>query len=365
MEPRFRHDFSKVRVHTGLQAADSARAVEARAYTVGHHVVLGAGTTASFQSAAGSELLAHELTHVVQQSSVSADRPGSLEVGDPSDAAEREADQIAHSISGKKKKKKKKKPTESLKRRCAIPLPSLLPPELSLGIRQPRVVPRAFDRGGYSAVAMQRWARNPATPLLIQRSLEGNPEHDVIQRQADMPGALTSAEAAPSAGGMNVFFCSKPVARFARHAFFRVGGDGPGNHTYELEHDERGDHCPCGIQGIPMENYPEDRDSTDAMCVPAPAISATCLAQKWDSYPRGNYCAWGPNSNTYARVTAEACGDRLRPPGALPGFADTPPAAGTANPAKDARWQMLGCDRARDCNDTGCHAPPGPFFNWP
>ena len=98
MEPRFGHDFGKVRVHDDPRAADSARAVGARAYTVGRHVVLGAGHQ-SVQSTAGHELLAHELTHVVQQSSVSADLAGSLEVGDPSDVAEREADQIAHSAS--------------------------------------------------------------------------------------------------------------------------------------------------------------------------------------------------------------------------------------------------------------------------
>jgi outer membrane protein OmpA-like peptidoglycan-associated protein len=97
MEPRLGHDFGKVRIHTGRQAADSARAVEAKAYTVGHHVVLGAGHE-SVQSTDGRELLAHELTHVVQQSSVSADLAGSIEVGDPSDVAEREADKVAHSV---------------------------------------------------------------------------------------------------------------------------------------------------------------------------------------------------------------------------------------------------------------------------
>jgi hypothetical protein len=60
LEPRFGRDFRHVRIHTGAEAAESARAINARAYTVGHHVVLGPGQT-------GWPLLAHELTHVVQQ----------------------------------------------------------------------------------------------------------------------------------------------------------------------------------------------------------------------------------------------------------------------------------------------------------
>src|SRR5215210_315985 len=42
MEPRFGHDFSRVRVHSDAGAEASAGAVHARAYTVGHHIVLGA-----------------------------------------------------------------------------------------------------------------------------------------------------------------------------------------------------------------------------------------------------------------------------------------------------------------------------------
>ncbi len=69
MEPRFGHDFSHVRVHSGTTAARSAQEVDARAYTVGHHIVLGAGQPATGTSE-GRRLLAHELTHVVQQTGV-------------------------------------------------------------------------------------------------------------------------------------------------------------------------------------------------------------------------------------------------------------------------------------------------------
>lgn len=68
-EPRFGHDFSGVRVHADAKAAESARAINAVAYTVGRDITFGAGryTPATVE---GSRLLAHELTHVIQQKSV-------------------------------------------------------------------------------------------------------------------------------------------------------------------------------------------------------------------------------------------------------------------------------------------------------
>jgi len=70
-EPRFGHDFSKVRIHTDALAAESARAVNARAYTVGSDVVFGAGQFAPMTNS-GRQLLTHELTHVLQQSNTRA-----------------------------------------------------------------------------------------------------------------------------------------------------------------------------------------------------------------------------------------------------------------------------------------------------
>lgn len=67
MEPRFGHDFSQVRIHTNAQAAESAAAVNAVAYTVGHDVVFSRGKFAP-GSTEGKKLLAHELAHVSQNS---------------------------------------------------------------------------------------------------------------------------------------------------------------------------------------------------------------------------------------------------------------------------------------------------------
>jgi hypothetical protein len=72
MEERFGHDFSDVRIHVGERAAKSAQAVSAQAYTVGQHIVFGAGYHAP-GSRAGNELLAHELAHTIQQG-----RPGTV-----------------------------------------------------------------------------------------------------------------------------------------------------------------------------------------------------------------------------------------------------------------------------------------------
>ncbi len=66
MESRFGHDFSQVRVHTDERAMESAHAVNALAYTVGQDVVFGQGQYVP-ETSEGKKLLAHELTHVVQQ----------------------------------------------------------------------------------------------------------------------------------------------------------------------------------------------------------------------------------------------------------------------------------------------------------
>lgn len=65
-EPRFGHDFSNVRVHADNRATESAQSINARAYTLEHNVVFGAGQYEP-GTTAGQRLLAHELTHVVQQ----------------------------------------------------------------------------------------------------------------------------------------------------------------------------------------------------------------------------------------------------------------------------------------------------------
>jgi hypothetical protein len=78
-EPRFGHGFGKVRVHADADAAESARTVNAVAYTVGNDIVFGAGGYAP-RTSKGRHLLAHELTHVLQQGGAAA--APELQLGD-------------------------------------------------------------------------------------------------------------------------------------------------------------------------------------------------------------------------------------------------------------------------------------------
>lgn len=94
LEPRFGHDFSHVRIHSDAQAAASAEAVGALAYTVGRSVVFGAGRYAP-GTREGRSLIAHELAHVVQQAGAEPPRGEPLGIADEGGDAEREADQMA------------------------------------------------------------------------------------------------------------------------------------------------------------------------------------------------------------------------------------------------------------------------------
>jgi uncharacterized protein DUF4157 len=95
-EPRFGHDFSKVRIHSDAEAAASARMVNALAYTAGSQIVFAQGHYRPAEPE-GRRLLAHELTHVVQQPEGGENFP-SLRVGEIDSPFEREADNIAGAV---------------------------------------------------------------------------------------------------------------------------------------------------------------------------------------------------------------------------------------------------------------------------
>ena len=94
MEPRLGHDFSGVRVHTDREAAESARAISANAYTAGEHVAFAPGRY-SPGTVSGLQLIAHELMHVAQQAEGPvAGTPvgGGVQVSHPEDRFERSAE---------------------------------------------------------------------------------------------------------------------------------------------------------------------------------------------------------------------------------------------------------------------------------
>jgi len=104
-EHSFDHDFSDVRIHTGASAANAASAAGAIAYTLGRDIVFSSGAYAP-ETPTGKRLVAHELTHVVQQSSgtgelartPSASELDRLGVSHPHDRAEQEAEQISNAM---------------------------------------------------------------------------------------------------------------------------------------------------------------------------------------------------------------------------------------------------------------------------
>jgi hypothetical protein len=100
MESRLGADFSDVRVHTDGKATQSARSVQAHAYTVGNDVVFQSDKYAP-ESASGQRMLAHELTHVVQQRSgpvAGTPAPGGIQISHPSDSFEQAAESSADRV---------------------------------------------------------------------------------------------------------------------------------------------------------------------------------------------------------------------------------------------------------------------------
>lgn len=100
MERSFGASFSSVRVHSDARAAASARSIGASAYTVGDHVVLGTGDPTA-ATASDRHVLAHELTHVLQQRSGPVSGTpvaGGMSLSDPSDRFEMEAERVAQRV---------------------------------------------------------------------------------------------------------------------------------------------------------------------------------------------------------------------------------------------------------------------------
>ncbi len=98
-EPRFDYDFSQVRVHTDARDAESARTLNARAYTVGRDIVFGVGQYVP-GSMEGEKLIAHELTHVVQQDSAPP-LSDKLTVSKPLEGYENEAGAAARAVTSR------------------------------------------------------------------------------------------------------------------------------------------------------------------------------------------------------------------------------------------------------------------------
>ncbi|HUP86642.1 MAG TPA: DUF4157 domain-containing protein [Acidimicrobiales bacterium] len=100
MEAGLGHDFSDVKVHTGPDAANASKSVQAQAFTVGNEIVFNEGKY-NPTSPEGQRTIAHELTHVVQQREGAVDgtpRAGGISVSDPGDKYEQEAESTADAV---------------------------------------------------------------------------------------------------------------------------------------------------------------------------------------------------------------------------------------------------------------------------
>jgi hypothetical protein len=125
-EPRFGHDFSQVRVHTDSKAADAAKSVNAKAFTKDRDVVFGTGQYAA-ETMEGKRLLAHELTHVVQQS---------IGTGGKAKGSRQDHSQIVQCQGGKKRSK-----SGSL-------LTSPMIKQINVNVRTPQTVSVVWDWPG-------------------------------------------------------------------------------------------------------------------------------------------------------------------------------------------------------------------------
>ena len=99
LEPKFGHSFGNIRIFADDHAAKSAQALHANAYTVGSNIVFNAGRYQP-DSSDGQRLIAHELTHTVQQGGVDGNQslPSELEVNEPEDSYEQAAEQMAENV---------------------------------------------------------------------------------------------------------------------------------------------------------------------------------------------------------------------------------------------------------------------------
>lgn len=94
MESQFGHDFSRVKVHTDVKAAESAKSINARAYTAGQHLIFGAREY-NPKTLFGKKLLAHELTHTLQQSTTRITPWDKHVIAAPNHYLENEAEALA------------------------------------------------------------------------------------------------------------------------------------------------------------------------------------------------------------------------------------------------------------------------------
>jgi uncharacterized protein DUF4157 len=285
MEPSFGHDFARVRVHTDAKAAESARAVRAVTYTMGEDIVFSSGAYGP-HSPSGRQLLAHELTHVVQQRGEENIRHGELVLGDPDDPLEAEAMVAAQHLTA-----------FDGPRHFAVGVGSS---ELGNTVRRQTSTPESVDAGEPTPAGQQvaspagtrPVARVCSRPLGAPLGIVGN--HSYIHAPPDTYAVIT------------------PLCKLAPN-------DTPTSQISAQKWDRSPDPC---------EKAPKCVE-----CVPKPGAGdvSVCLRSAFEAYPNPSLynAPNGPNSNTFAGTLARACCANLagNPPvylGNMPGWDHAP-----------------------------------------
>jgi hypothetical protein len=292
LERRFGHDFGQVRVHTDDRAADSARRVGALAYTVGNHIVFGGGQYRPTERA-GGRLLAHELTHALQQSSSSSEIPSSEA---STVTTERGARPPAADSSGQG------------------PRPAAMVTE-----NDGPVVSRQFDRSSMSS---------PSSGGTSGGRDAGTPDAGTSDASAAAASACRIDVRATHIGG---FLSSAPVWHLfvvatdtaGTESFYRGGPGGPGAPPpYGSILTTHGPYLPGTVDWEP------GAPSVTVASGAAACGKGSCFVSELSRIDgtATPYAPLGPNSNTVARSLLSTCGVPERKPVILaPGWGDSIP----------------------------------------
>jgi len=316
MEPRFGADFGNVRVHSDAGAHDLARAVSARAFTVGRDIVFGAGKYAS-ETEEGRRLLAHELTHGAQQGAQGKEK--------------------TYGASDSKNS-----------------LISLQTSEV--------VINRTLDSDAVKYADNELWK---AYPELKGRKLTTDKADEHLRREwhkfYNLHTTEIKAEAAegPQAGPAESLKGSQsPAAPSASPPLFVCARDlqgilgNVGNHAYieappfryaiitRCKPTSGSENVLTGTAATKTDVSPDPcgKTPTCVECVPKPGITdlAKCFRDAFTAYNDPSlYRGLGPNSNTFARTLAKTCCNNMTPKpkalGTVPGWDDAPAPARAAS----------------------------------
>jgi Domain of unknown function (DUF4157) len=288
-----------VRIHTDSAAAASASAVNALAYTVGRDVVFGSGQFRT-STVEGRALIAHELTHVLQQGGQPHSGSTPIAIGPSDDEFERQAHESAVSAGDRGMSKPSAAGTPIPLRRARRALQGQFITPLAAG-------------GGFGGL-MDRDARRAGLPSAYTLPTAGRPPTGVRVCARDLQGVLGYIG--------NHAYIDAPPRRYAI--------------ITPLCPASKWDNVVTGTTAQKWDNSPDPCGKTPTCidCQPAPGVTdvKACMHSAFSAYAALSlYRGLGPNSNTFAGTLARTCcADMVpKPPelGNVPGWGDRPAAA--------------------------------------